>query len=94
METNYGCWRFSEKRFVTSTKGEIALDYEAALILALLSSENDEERGEANYAVIAMDEDQRPIWHEMVWHGAWQGYEWLYEHCVNEGEDAVPSLRK
>ena len=77
----YGVWDFTRKVF----ESNVNLDYSTALGLALFCCENDD-AGPKNFAVIAMDQKRKPIWHEMVWCGQFQGYKWLYEECVRLGE--------
>lgn len=80
----YGVWNMATRNWE-----EPNLDYKQAMGLALFCCSNDD-IGAKNFAVIACtdvaEEDMEPIWHEMVWHGAFQGYDWLYQHCVEIGE--------
>lgn len=81
MDKKYGVWCFKDRCF----EAEADINYSNAMGLALFCVEEDD-IGVKNFAVIAMDENKEPIWHEMVWCGAWQGYNFLYKECVNLGE--------
>ena len=88
----YGVWDMSIQDWEESD-----LDYNNAMGLALFCCENDD-IGPRNFAVIACEiqedgETVTPIWHEMVWHGGFQGYDWLYDHCVTIGQitDRAPT---
>ena len=81
----YGVWDMSRRDWE-----EADLDYNRAMGLALFCCENDE-IGARNFAVVACvipDDDSviEPIWHEMVFHGGFHGYDWLYDHCVAIGQ--------
>ena len=87
----YGVWEMS-----TMSWEESDLDYNNAMGLALFCSENDTlsaidfNAAARNFAVIACSEPDvwgtvEPIWHEMAWHGGFQGYDWLYQHCITIG---------
>ena len=78
---NYGVWCISERCFEANAD----LTYNNAMGLALFCVEEDEV-GVKNFCVVKMDEHKEPIWHEMVWCGGFQGYDWLYKECVALGE--------
>jgi len=80
----YGVWDVSKHDWEESD-----LDYNNAMGLALFCCENDD-IGAKNFAVVAceLQEDMtmKPIWHEMAWHGGFQGFDWLYQHCIAIGQ--------
>tara|TARA_S200002703_G_scaffold8818_1_gene8784 strand:- start:56 stop:316 length:261 start_codon:yes stop_codon:yes gene_type:complete len=77
---NYGVWDFKNRCFEDNAD----LDYNNAMGLALLcvDIENDFKR----FAVIAMNQNNNPIWHDMPWCGHFHGYEWLKDHCIEIGQ--------
>jgi len=79
---NYGVWNMADEGF---EDGASKLSYSNAMGLALFCVEEDD-RGVRNFAVIEMDEDGDPIWHQMIWHGGFQGYPALYNECLRLGE--------
>lgn len=81
----YGVWDLGKRDWE-----EFDLDYGMAMGLALFCCENDD-IGARNFAVIACvinehGTEAEPIWHEMAWHGGFQGYDWLYQHCITIGQ--------
>jgi hypothetical protein len=79
MDT-YGIWCFGDRKF-----DDVGMSRSNALGLVLYCVEEDE-IGVKNYAVIRHDENLEPIWHDMIWCGQFQGYDWLYKECLRLGE--------
>ena len=81
----YGVWNFETNDWDFNAN---ELDYNNAMSLALYCCETEllGERGAKSFAVVKHDAYLNPIWHEMAWHGGFQGYEWLQEHCATIGE--------
>ena len=80
----YGVWNVADNDWEES-----GLDYNNAMGLALFCCEHDD-IGAKNFCVVAHEDndDGEPvaIWHEAAWIGGFQGYDWLYDHCVTIGE--------
>ena len=81
MNKKFGVWCFEDSAFEAGAD----VTYSNAMGLALFCVEEDD-LGVKNFAVIAMDSNKRPIWHEMVWCGQFQGYDYLYKECIRLGE--------
>jgi len=81
VDKRYGVWCFSERDFENGAD----ISYSNAMGLALFCVEEDE-FGVKNFAVIAMDDNKNPIWHEMIWCGQFHGYDFLYRECIRLGE--------
>lgn len=79
---------------------EFDLDYNNAMGLALFCCQNDIIGAQdyysaaRNFAVIECEVDiendtAEPMWHAMAWHGGFQGYDWLHQHCIDIGQIVV-----
>lgn len=81
MDKKYDVWNFSERKFEVQQR----LTHSNAMGMALFCVDEDD-LGTNNFAVIAVDSDYNPIWHEMVWCGQFHGYDFLYNECLRLGE--------
>jgi hypothetical protein len=79
MKDNYGIWNFVKRKFVD----DLSYNYYDVIGQAFYYLE-DEDFGN-NLAIVTKDNNDRPIWHEMLWCGRWQGYTWLFNECLSLG---------
>ena len=82
----YGVWSFGAREFLNRDE----LEVKDAMGLALHCIDNDV-YDEFGIAVVGIDARARPVWHEMFWCGQFQGYDGLYDFCV-EHDDILQQL--
>ena len=75
-EKLYGVWIVDERRF----EDNAFMSYQDAMSLAYYCCTHDY-IGPKNFIVVAVDDEEQPIWHEIAWCGQFQGFKWLEKKC-------------